>query len=96
MDFLAKTAVQEIHLFDADIFYQHNAFRAPGAPSLEELDEKLSKPAYFERIYSKMRHGVVAHEVFIGPDTADQLKDLDFVFLCLDRGSSKRVVVAKL
>lgn len=96
LDLIAKTPVREIHLFDADVFYQHNAFRAPGAPSLEELEEKKSKPAYFEEIYSKMRHGVFAHEVFIGPDNADQLRDLDFVFLCLDRGSSKRVIVAKL
>ena len=31
LDQLAKTPVREIHLFDGDLFLQHNAFRAPGA-----------------------------------------------------------------
>src|SRR4029077_3976551 len=29
LDFVAKTPVEEIHLFDGDVFSQHNAFRAP-------------------------------------------------------------------
>ena len=37
LDLVAKTPVREIHLFDGDDFLQHNAFRSPGAPSLEEL-----------------------------------------------------------
>jgi len=32
LDFVAKTPVGEIHLFDGDEFLQHNAFRTPGAP----------------------------------------------------------------
>ena len=55
LDFLAKTPVQHIHLFDGDRFLQHNAFRSPGAPSLEELQEELSKVGWFQRIYSRMR-----------------------------------------
>ena len=35
LDFLAKTPVDEILLFDGDEFLQHNAFRAPGAASVE-------------------------------------------------------------
>ena len=35
LDFVAKTPVWEIHLYDGDMFLQHNAFRAPGAPSME-------------------------------------------------------------
>jgi hypothetical protein len=34
LDFTAKTHVKEIHLFDGDTFFQHNAFRAPGAANL--------------------------------------------------------------
>ncbi len=33
LDLVAKTPVREIHLYDGDTFYQHNAFRSPGAPS---------------------------------------------------------------
>jgi len=28
LDMLAKTSVREIHLFDGDMFYSHNAFRS--------------------------------------------------------------------
>jgi hypothetical protein len=95
LDLVVKTPVKEIHLFDGDIFFQHNAFRCPGAPSGEELDEKLSKVIYFERIYSKMRHGIVAHPEYLGPQNLDQLKGMDFVFLCME-GGSKRLVVERL
>src|SRR5687768_13896491 len=37
LDFVAKTPVREIRLFDGDEFLQHNAFRAPGAPTIDEL-----------------------------------------------------------
>ena len=33
LDLVAKTPVEEIHLFDGDDFQNHNAFRAPGAAS---------------------------------------------------------------
>ena len=31
LDLVAKTPVEEIHLFDGDVFLNHNAFRCPGA-----------------------------------------------------------------
>ncbi len=33
LDFIAKTPAKEIHLFDGDRYFQHNAFRSPGAAS---------------------------------------------------------------
>ena len=62
LDFVAKTPVGEIHLFDGDEFLQHNAFRSPGAPSLEELVAKPKKAAYLKGIYDKMRNGIFVHE----------------------------------
>ena len=47
LDLVAKTPANEIHLFDGDVFLQHNAFRSPGAPSLDELKAQPSKAAYF-------------------------------------------------
>lgn len=95
LDLVAKTPVAEIHLFDGDLFLQHNAFRAPGAPSGEELAEKVPKVVYFQRIYSKMRHGIVAHAEFASADTIDQLDGVDFVFLCME-GKGKREIVHRL
>jgi hypothetical protein len=96
LDLVAKTHVKEVHLFDGDTFFQHNAFRSPGAPSGAELEEKLSKTAYFERIYSRMRRGIVSHPIYIDSTNIDQLQGMNFVFLCLDNGKVKKLIVEEL
>ena len=53
LDLIAKTPVSEIHLFDGDTFHAHNAFRAPGAASVEDLDATPNKVDY--------RRGPVRH-----------------------------------
>jgi len=95
LDYVAKTHVREIHLFDKDPFDQHNAFRAPGAASGEELEERLTKVAFHARTYSKMRRGIVPHPEAMGPDNLHLLDGLDFVFLCME-GTGKRPIVEKL
>lgn len=95
-DLIAKTPVEEIHLFDGDHFYNHNAFRSPGAPSNDELGQKLKKVAYFQQLYSKMRKGIVAHDAFLDESNIDQLRNMGFVFLCIDRGAAKPLIVEKL
>ncbi len=95
LDFVAKTPVREIHLFDGDNFEQHNAFRAPGAASGEELDEKLTKVAFHARTYGKMRRGIIVHPKPMGPETLHELAGLDFVFLCME-GTGKKPIVEKL
>ena len=96
LDLVAKTHLKEVHLFDGDTFFQHNAFRSPGAPSGAELEEKLSKTAYFERIYSRMRRGIVSHAIDIDSTNIDQLQGMNFVFLCLDNGKVKKLIVEEL
>lgn len=96
LDLVAKTCVKEIHLFDGDVFSQHNAFRTPGAASIDELKVKPTKVTYLKSVYEKMRHGLVMHEQFIDSSTSNQLNGLDFVFLCLDSGTSKKAIVATL
>jgi hypothetical protein len=92
LDQTAKTAVQEIHLFDGDLFLQHNAFRAPGAASLETLLSKPFKVDYYTRIYGQMRRGIVPHAEFINDATVAQLKDFEFVFVCVDKPAVRRLV----
>jgi hypothetical protein len=96
LDLVAKTPVKEIHLFDGDDFLQHNAFRSPGAPSVEELRTKPGKAAYLKSVYSRMHRGIVAHEDYVGPQNVDFLRDMQFVFLYLDRGSAKKLIVERL
>ncbi len=96
LDLVAKTPVKEIHLFDGDAFFQHNAFRSPGAPSLDELRAKPKKAEYFQARYSLIRRGIVAHGCYIEPSNVDQLRKMDFMFLCLDNGAAKKLIVEKL
>src|SRR4029077_9855971 len=73
LDLVAKTPVAEIHLFDHDVFLNHNAFRCPGAPSLAELTKKPSKVKYLSDIYSQMRKGIFSHDVFVDSTSVEQL-----------------------
>ncbi len=96
LDLLAKTPIWEIHLYDSDKFFQHNAFRAPSAASLEELLEQPTKVSYFHAKYSKMHRGIKAHPVKIGDNNVAELTDFNFVFLCMDSGPAKKLIVETL
>lgn len=96
LDLVAKTPVAEIRLFDADEFLQHNAFRAPGAPSLEELREAPLKVQHFEAIYSRMHRGITAIPEAISADNLGLLDGIDFAFLSLDSGEAKAALIARL
>ena len=96
LDLVAKTPVKEIHLYDADVFYQHNAFRSPGAPSGDELKTKQPKVIYFKNLYSKMHRGITEHPVYLDAGNVEELREMDFVFVCLDKGNPKKLIVEKL
>jgi hypothetical protein len=94
LDLIAKCPIREIHLFDGDVFGQHNAFRAPGAAAIEELGQ--DKVSHWAAVYGKMRRGVIAHPGFLDASNVDQLVGLDFAFVSMDPGLGKRAVVGQL
>lgn len=96
LDLLAKTPVQEIHLFDADSFETHNAFRAPGAASLEQLQALPKKVEYFHEIYSAMRKGIFAHDYFLDEQNVHKLDECTFVFVAVDNGTARRIITDHL
>lgn len=93
LDFVSKTPVKEIHLFDGDVFCTHNAFRAPGAASFEELCSRQQKTEYFAGKYDNMRDGIIPHAEYLTVDNIDQLLEFDFVFVCIDNGKARKLVV---
>ena len=95
LDQLAKTPVREIHLYDGDTFGQHNAFRAPGAPSIEALTTRLQKSEYFKSVYSQMHSGIHAHG-HIEEANFEQLRTANFVFIAVDSVEARAFVVPKL
>jgi ThiF family len=96
LDFVSKTSVAQIHLYDADPFLTHNAFRAPGAPSIEQLNERPLKVRHLAAIYGNMHSGIVAHETAIDTSNADQLRGLTFVFVAIDDAPAKAPIIEKL
>lgn len=96
LDLIAKTPVAEVRLFDDDEFLQHNAFRAPGAPSLDELRDAPLKVDHFKAVYSRMHRGITAVPKAITPETLDLLDGIDFAFLSLDAGEAKAALVERL
>ena len=96
LDLVAKTPAREIHLYDADTFSQHNAFRAPGAASKAELLAKPLKVTYLLHRYAPMRKNIVPHIAGVTAENVHELQAMDFVFLCLDRGAAKRMALDTL
>lgn len=96
LDLIAKTPAVEIHLFDGDKYLQHNAFRSPGAASLQALEAQPNKATYFQSVYASMHRKIVAHPVFITEDNVDVLRGSDVVFLCVDKGTVRRLVLERL
>lgn len=96
LDAVAKTFVKEIHLFDGDDFLQHNAFRSPTPPSLEQLNSSIKKVDYYNENYSKMRKHIIPHPYYINETNLGSLNGLDFVFVCIDKSEIKKLIFKKL
>lgn len=96
LDLIAKTPVAEIHLFDADKFQTHNAFRTPGAPDMQTLIDMPYKVEYLSSIYSKMHKKIISHTTYVSKSNLDEFKNINFVFICIDKGSIKKEIITYL
>ena len=93
LDFVSKTWVREIHLFDTDRFFQHNAFRSPGPFSRDELEGGPVKSIFHAQRYSRMRRGIEHHDAYIDDTNVHELGTFDTVFLCMDGHPIKARIV---
>jgi hypothetical protein len=96
LDLIAKIPVREIHLFDGDRYLQHNAFRAPGAPTIDDLRRRPMKVNYLADMYSPMHRGIIPHGYNLDEANVPELDGMSFVFLAVDDGSSKKRIVQRL
>lgn len=96
LDLIVKTPIQCIHLYDEDKFYTHNAFRSPGAASIEELNATPRKVDYFQSKYTPMHRNIVPHAVNINEDNIEELREMEFVFLSMDGSLGKKLIFEKL
>lgn len=96
LDLLAKTSVAGIDIFDGDTLLTHNAFRAPGSITVEELDGRPCKASFLASRYSLLRTGVRPFDCHITAENLHLLDPYTFVFLCIDSGAARRVIVEHL
>lgn len=96
LDMVAKTPVDEILLFDSDEFLQHNAFRSPGAASIESLNKRSKKVDYYTEIYSQIRKGIKPYSEKITELNIEILRGLSYVFICIDSNSARSMIISKL
>jgi len=94
LDFLSKTNVREIRLYDGDLFSQHNAYRAPGAAGREIIMANPSpfKVHYLKGIYEKMHLNIVAVPQYL-TEIGPEFIETDFVFLCIDRAETRAAIL---
>lgn len=93
LDLVAKSPVKEIHLFDADIVRWHNLFRAPSAPTPDEIEAiregDLLKVHYYASKYAPLRDGIYPHPVQVDGTSMWReflsTRPIDFAFVCIDQ-----------
>ena len=88
LDFLVKTRIPEIRVFDFDPFHVHNAFRSPGR--VEEIEFNKPKSEVYLSRYQSFRTGLTASRKLIDASCGDELNGVTFAFVCVDQGSSRR------
>jgi hypothetical protein len=96
LDIVAKTWATEIHLYDSDQLLNHNLFRSPGAPETDLLKDFPYKVDYYAQVYARMHSGIVPHRLRVTTANVDEFADFDFVFVCVDKGSSRREIAEGL
>lgn len=93
LDFVSKTPVEEIHLYDGDIFDFHNAFRSPSAAEQSRLNARESKVDYHKSNYSNMHKNIIAHNIMLDESNVSLLHNLNFVFISMDASEEKKFIL---
>jgi len=93
LDLVAKTPVAEIHLYDGDSFLVHNAFRSPGAASVEDMEKGMAKTDYYKTIYSNMHKHIYSHSYYVDESNISELAQASYVFLAIDKEAVKKTII---
>jgi hypothetical protein len=96
LDVLAKTPVEEIHLYDDDIVDPLSVYRMPGALTIDEAHNGARKTDHLRDVYSRMRTGIISHPVRIESKNVNELNDCKFVFIAVDEGPSRGLIARHL
>jgi hypothetical protein len=51
---------------------------------------------YYTQVYARIHKGIVSHPIRVTCGNVDELSGFDFVFVCIDKGSSRREIAEGL
>lgn len=90
LDFVVRTHLEKIGLFDDDKVHIHTLFRIPGfihrAVGMKKVDALAQH-------YANWHGGIVPVPERIVPENIECLREFDFVFVSIDDGPSRLVIV---
>jgi hypothetical protein len=90
LDFLARTHLERIALFDDDKVHVHTIFRTPGfIPNA--IGKKKVEALY--QLYANWHDGIEAIDERITEKNIERLLEFDFVFVSVDDGPARRLMV---
>jgi ThiF family len=90
LDFIARTHLQQIALFDDDKVQVHTIFRMPGFISRAIGKTKVEALA---QQYGNWHAGIVAVPERVAEGNINRLKEFDFVFVSVDDGPSRKYII---
>ena len=90
LDFLARTHLQQITLFDDDKVHVHTIFRLPGF--IAQAIGKL-KVEVLAQHYDQWHAGIEAIAERVTAENVARLKEFDFVFVSVDEGPARLLIV---
>jgi hypothetical protein len=90
LDYLSKTHLEEIHLFDDDIVHVHTLFRLPGVYGEKHLGS--AKVDALAEAYGHFHGGIKPHTQRIDQNNIAGLAQFKFVFICVDDGPSRQLI----
>lgn len=90
LDFLARTHLERIVLFDDDKVHVHTIFRLPGF--IPQAIDRLKVEALTQH-YDQWHAGIEAVAERITADNVARLGEFDFVFVSVDDGPARRLIV---
>lgn len=90
LDYIAKTHLEEIHLFDDDIIHVHTLFRLPGVYGERHLG--MSKVDALAEAYGHFHGGIKSHVERVDQGNIAKLARFDFVFVCVDDAPTRQLI----
>lgn len=90
LDFIARTHLERITLFDDDVVHVHTIFRIPGF-ILRAIGQR--KVHALAKQYGQWHSGIEAVPERISPANIERLREFDFVFVSVDDGPSRHQIV---